>query len=94
VNNVNSVCFALLNTQGLITKSSNKLNSPEVIDFFANKDIVFFTETWGCDDFNCEVNSFRHFVVNRSRKLIGTTRNSGGVIIYIRNDLCNNDTCM
>jgi len=32
------------------------------------------------------------FVVNRSRKLIGTMRNSGGVIIYIRNDLCINDT--
>ena len=83
MNNVNSVRFALLNIQGLITKSSNKLNSPEVIDLFVNNDIVCFTETWGCDDFNFEVNNFRHFVVNRSRKLIGTTRKSGGVVVYI-----------
>jgi hypothetical protein len=38
--------FVLLNIQGIATKRTNKLNSPEIRNIFENNDIVLFSETW------------------------------------------------
>ena len=41
--------FSLLNIQGLVTKSTNKLLSDELRFIFSQSDFVLLTETWAND---------------------------------------------
>ena len=83
-----------MNVQGLITKRSNKLTSPELQNIFKTNDIVCLTETWGNNCHNFDVDGFEYFVLNRSEIKKGSKRSSGGVIIYIRNELVCTDTLL
>ena len=57
-----------------------------------NNDIVCSTETWGSDLFDFHVDGFEYFLQHRTHKIRGTTRNSGGLALYIPSSLlCNNN---
>ena len=60
-----SLRFSLLNAQGLISRRTNKLKSPELKNVFNNSDLVLFTETWTDDSSDLNVNDFEYFVLNR-----------------------------
>ena len=49
-------------------------------------------ETWTSEESNVAINGFEHIVLNRSEKKAGTKRNSGGLIVYIRSELFDNNT--
>ncbi len=84
--------FALLNVQGLVTKRTNKLCSPDVINLFKTNDIVLFTETWTDEFSDLHVDGFEHCALHRLNKHPCAKRNSGGVIVYVRNAFVSNDT--
>jgi hypothetical protein len=50
------------------------------------------TEPWGDDCSSCEVDTFQHFALNRQEKALGSTGPSGGLVIYLRRELCCADT--
>ena len=54
---------------------------------FENNDILLLTETWLSDVYNYEVNGFFTFILNRTCKQKGAKRNSGGIIVYVRDTL-------
>ena len=58
--------FAVVNIQGLASKSTNKLNCPEICDLFNNNDIIMFVETWGHRHINFHVPHFQYFELNRT----------------------------
>ena len=76
----------------MITKRLNKLNTNELIYVFQNNDIVCLTEVWG-DPSQCfDVDGFTHYELHRQEKKLTCTRNSGGIIIYVRNEFVSADT--
>lgn len=77
--------FCLLNVQGLVTKRTNKLKTEEFVTIFNSNDIVLLTETWTNEYSNTEVDNFDAFILNRKENKKGSKRNSGGIILYIRN---------
>ena len=84
--------FSLLNAQGLISKRTNKLNSPELQHIFNTSDVVLFTESWTDENAELSINNFEHFVLNRKLIKPGSRRNSGGLVLYLRNTFVSNDT--
>lgn len=76
-----------MNIQGLISKSVNKLEWPEIQQLFKNNDILMFTETWGNSFTNFDVENFQHLELNRNEYKPNSKRSSGGVIIYIKNSI-------
>ena len=84
--------FSLLNAQGLISKRTNKLNSPELQHIFNSSDVVLFTESWTDENSELFVNNFEYFVLNRKLIKQGSRRNSGGIVLYLRNNFVSNDT--
>lgn len=82
----------MLNIQGISTKRTNKLLSPEIKDIFNNHDIVLFTETWANQFSDLTVEHFEHFNLNRSENKASSKRSSGGIIIYVRNEFVSSDT--
>ena len=76
----------LLNAQGLISKRTNKLNSPELQHIFNSSDVVLFTESSTDDNSELFVNNFEYFVLNRKLIKQGSRRNSGGIVLYLRNN--------
>ena len=78
--------------QGLVTKRSNKLKSREIADIFNKNDIIMFTETWTDNYTEIEVDKFTNFVLHRTEIKKSSKRNSGGIILYIRNEYVTNDT--
>ena len=75
----------------MITKRLNKLNTVELRRVFQNNDIICLTEVWG-DPSQCfDVDGFTHYVLHRQENKISCTRNSGGIIIYIRNEFASDD---
>ena len=47
-------------------KYVNKLQSEALKRVFRNNGIILFTETWLSEDANIQVNSFKHFQLNRT----------------------------
>ena len=81
----------LLNVQGLITKRLNKLNTVELRCVFQNNGIICLTEVFR-DLSQCfYVEGFTHYVIHRQENKISCTRNSGGIVIYIRNEFASDD---
>lgn len=76
--------FTLLNTQGLITKYTNKLLSYEFQSIFQKSDFILLTETWACEITDLSVKDFSLFQLNRLDKKQNTKRNSGGLALYVR----------
>ena len=50
------------------------------------------TEVWGDPLQNFEVEDFSYFELLRAERKQSCTRNSGGIIIYVRNDLVSEET--
>ena len=50
------------------------------------------TEVWGDPSQNFEVKDFSHFELHRTERKQSCTRNSGGIIIYVRNNLISEET--
>lgn len=80
-----SLRYSLLNVQGLVSRRTNKLKLSELQHIFASSDLVLLTETWTDDFSDISVNHFDHFFFNRKHIKAGSRRNSGGIILYIRN---------
>ena len=86
--NLNCVLF---NCQGLATKRLNKLNNSDFQNIFKLNDIVLLTETW-TDKSSCiEVNNFEVYPLHRQERKKASKRNSGGIILYIRNKYVSKD---
>ena len=87
---VNLNCV-LLNCQGLATKRLNKLNNADFQNIFKLNDIVLLTETW-TDKSSCiAVNNFEVYPLHRQERKKASKRNSGGIILYIRNKYVSKD---
>ena len=84
--------FALLNIQGLSTKSNPKLETDQVKLLFAENDCVLFTETWGNEFTNFHVNGFTSYMLNRTEYKANSKRSLGGIIIYLKNTLIKDDS--
>jgi hypothetical protein len=76
-----------LNTNGLVTKRVNKLNSPFFTDLFNKNDILLFTETWTSEMSDITVNNFDSYPLHRLEKNAKSKRDFGGLIAYIRSTL-------
>ena len=87
-----SIKFALLNIQGLSTKSNPKLESEEVKLLFSDNDCILFTETWGNEFTDFHVNGFTHFTLNRTEYKTNSKRSSGGITLYLKNTLIKNES--
>ena len=79
--------FSLLNVQGLVTKYTNKLQSEELIEIFQSNDIILLTEIWTNDLCDISVDGFSVFQLNRVEKKHNAKRDSGGIVLYIKNSL-------
>ena len=84
--------FALLNAQGLVTKRTNKLQTEYIKNVFERNDIIMFTETWADGFSEMNVDKFDKFILNRTVRKFGSKRNSGGIAIYVRHGLTNEDS--
>ena len=73
----------------MLSKSVNKLDSPEIKHLFENNDILCFTETWSNKFININVPEFTVFSLNRTDKKIGSKRDSGGIACYVKDSLLN-----
>ena len=87
-----SLRFSLLNAQGLISRRTNKLKSPELKQIFDSSDLVLFAESWTDETSDLEVNNFEHFVLNRKLIKANSRRNSGGIVLYVRNKFASSET--
>ena len=76
--------------EGLVTKRTNKLQSPEISILFQQNDIVMFNETWTSESSDLSVENFDFIALHRTRKL-SAKRDSGGLVIYIKSSLYDSD---
>ena len=83
--------IAFLNVEGLVTKKVNKLQCDEIKTLFLNNDIVMFNETWTSESSNLDVENFEHFAFHRTQRKLNAKRDSGGIIIYVKSELYNNN---
>ena len=86
-----SLRCALLNCQGLVTKRTNKLKSTEFKRIFNSHDVVLLTKCWANQFSETNVDNFEAYVLNRNENKKNSKRNSGGIILYIRNKYVSND---
>lgn len=73
-------------------KNVNKLQSEELLTIFSKNDILFLTETWLGDEANVQVNGFKYYQLNRTLRKRNVKRDSGGLIVYIREELVTDNT--
>lgn len=65
------------------------MNSDELLKLFDCRDVILLTESWLSDKFNCDVEGFTYFKLDRSLTHKNARRDSGGIIIYIKNNIKN-----
>ena len=82
---------ALLNCQGLVTRRTNKLKSDEFKSIFHSNDVILLTETWTDEYSDILVDNFETFVLHRQERKSGSKRNSGGIILYVRDKFVSKD---
>ena len=70
----------------------HKLKSNELMSVFENNSIICMTEVTGDPSQNFEVEDVSHFELHRTERKQSCTRNSGGIIIYVRNNLVSEET--
>ena len=87
-----SLRCALLNCQGLISKRTNKLKSIEFQSTFESHDVILLTECWTNQFSEITVNNFESFSLHRQENKQSSKRNSGGIVLYIRNKYVSKDT--
>ena len=81
-----------MNINGLCSKRTDKLKSDFVKKLFDNNDCILFTETWTDAFFKFTCRWFEHYVLNREDIKSTAKRNSGGIIVNIRNNLVSDDS--
>ena len=81
-----------MNVQGLISRRTNKLLTPELQNVFQNNDVVLFTETWSNNMSDVHVDNFECYVLNREENIQSSKRSSGGLIVYLRNNYVSSET--
>ena len=86
--------LVIFNIQGLVTKTTNKIETPELRKLFEKSDIVMLTETWGHRHINFHVSNFQHFELNRTIYKQNTKRHFGGIIVYVRQSLIKKDSIL
>ena len=74
-----------------MTKRTNKLQSEELKSIFTSNDIVLLTETWTDNYSDTRVSGFETFELHREEVKNRSKRNSGGIIVYIREKYVNNE---
>ena len=52
----------------------------------------FLTEAWLGDEANVQVNGFKYYQLNRTLRERNVKRDSGGLIVYIREELVTDNT--
>ena len=87
-----SIRCSLLNCQGLISRRTNKLQTEEFKNIFRSSDIVLLTETWTDEFSDIAVNNFEPYILNCEMVKNNCKRNSGGLIIYIRDKYVSKET--
>lgn len=60
--------FTLMNIQGLLTKYTNKLVTPELQSVFSANDFILLTETWADEQSDISVKGFNVIQLNRVGK--------------------------
>ena len=75
-----------------MSERTNKLTSPEFMKIYQNHDILLLNETWTSDLYDVSIEGFEHMVLNRTEKKPGTKRNSGGLVVYIKSELFDENT--
>lgn len=60
--------FTLMNIQGLLTKYTNKLLTPELQSVFSANDFILLTETWADEQSDISVKGFNVIQLNRVEK--------------------------
>ena len=73
-------------------RRTNKLKPPELQKIFDSSDVVLLTETWTNDFSDVAVKNFESYILNRNENKTKTKRNSGGIIVYLRNEFSSKDT--
>ena len=86
--------FTFLKCQGLASKYTNKLHSEEFINVFFKKAIVLLTETWTNELSDISVAGFKDFRLNRFNKKQNPKRDSGGIVLFVRDKLIINKHCI
>ena len=82
-----SIKFALLNIQGLSTRSNPKLEAEVVKLLFSENDCILFTKNWGNEHTDFHVNGFTHYMLTRTEYKTNSKRSSGGITLYVKNTL-------
>ena len=77
--------ISALNINGLISTRTNKIKTHEFQDILDNSDVVLLTEAWTSDLSDIKINHFESFELRREETKKNAKRNSGGLIVYIRN---------
>lgn len=80
-----------MNVEGLVTKKTNKLNSPEITEIFAKNDIIMFNETWTSESSDLQVENFEVISLHRTKKKKRSKRDSGGLVLYVKSELYDSD---
>ena len=81
--------FGLLNIQGLATSTTDKIHNGELIDIIKKHDIIMFTESWTNELSDIDICGYDHYDLHRKRKSKNAKRDSGGMIIYYKQELNN-----
>ena len=92
ISNLSNLRFSVLNINGLISRRTNKIKSREFQDILNSSDVVLLTETWTNDFSDIYVNNFEAFVLHRKEKKKNSKRDSGGIIVFIRNKYITGET--
>ncbi len=83
------VKFALFKLQGLSSKRVDKLRSPELVQLFWKPWYTYFHRNWTDNSSDIHVDSFTHYALHRTCRNNNAKRNSGGIIVYIKDYLVN-----
>ena len=71
----------LYNVQGLVRY---KLTDPEFIKYLSPYDLILICESWTSELSNISISGFEHFPSHRPKMNKKSRRNSGGVILYVK----------
>ena len=63
-----------------------------LLQIYQSHDILLLNETWTSDLRDVSIEGFEHMILNCTEKKPGTKRNSGGLVVYIKSELFDENT--
>ena len=72
------------NVEGL---TQYKLDDADFRNVFIKYHVIMLVETWTNKLSNIDIPNYKHFALHRPRRKARAKRDSGGLIVYIRNDV-------